>query len=154
MNCKKFETSVLDTNFLYHILLRFWWVFSELGHRFFKEDVMLLLETPTKETKKNKIASSENWAGSVQSLSCVQLCDPMNCSTPGLPVHSLCFLELKFWTSRFVHHLASIKIRPFLIVFEVNTLKKIKHIVVAGRPWNSRLSAYIKDSWADQALKC
>ena len=25
--------------------------------------------------------------GSVQSLSCVQLCDPMDCSTPGLPVH-------------------------------------------------------------------
>ena len=24
---------------------------------------------------------------SVQSLSCVRLCDPMNCSTPGLPVH-------------------------------------------------------------------
>ena len=24
---------------------------------------------------------------SVQSLSCVWLCDPMNCSTPGLPVH-------------------------------------------------------------------
>ena len=24
---------------------------------------------------------------SVQSLSCVQLCDPMDCSTPGLPVH-------------------------------------------------------------------
>ena len=24
---------------------------------------------------------------SVQSLSCVRLCDPVNCSTPGLPVH-------------------------------------------------------------------
>ena len=24
---------------------------------------------------------------SVQSLSCVQLCDSMDCSTPGLPVH-------------------------------------------------------------------
>ena len=23
----------------------------------------------------------------VQSLSCVRICDPMNCSTPGLPVH-------------------------------------------------------------------
>ena len=42
--------------------------------------------------------------------------------------------------------MAAIKIRPFLIVFEVNILKKRKHIVVAGRPWNSRLSAYIKDS--------
>ena len=26
-------------------------------------------------------------ASSVQSLSCVRLCDPMNRSTPGLPVH-------------------------------------------------------------------
>ena len=24
---------------------------------------------------------------SVQSLNCIQLCDPMDCSTPGLPVH-------------------------------------------------------------------
>ena len=24
---------------------------------------------------------------SVQSLSCVRLCDPMHCSTPGFPVH-------------------------------------------------------------------
>ena len=24
---------------------------------------------------------------SVQSLSCLTLCDPMNCSTPGLPLH-------------------------------------------------------------------
>ena len=28
-----------------------------------------------------------NMIGSVQSLSYVQLCDPMDCSTPGLPVH-------------------------------------------------------------------
>ena len=27
------------------------------------------------------------WSKSVQSLICVQLCDPMDCSTPGLPVH-------------------------------------------------------------------
>ena len=31
---------------------------------------------------------------SVQSLSHVQLCDPVNCSTPGLPVPSKCFLSL------------------------------------------------------------
>ena len=33
---------------------------------------------------------------SVQSLSCVQLCDPMDCSTPGLPVphHSLEFVQV------------------------------------------------------------
>ena len=27
------------------------------------------------------------WYSSVQSLSCVRLCDPMDCSTPGFPVH-------------------------------------------------------------------
>ena len=27
------------------------------------------------------------WVSSVQLLSRVRLCDPMNCSTPGLPVH-------------------------------------------------------------------
>ena len=30
---------------------------------------------------------SQRTLHSVQSLSCVQLCDPMDCSTPGLPVH-------------------------------------------------------------------
>ena len=33
------------------------------------------------------ICYSSNHFSSVQSLSCVWLCDPMNCSTPGLPVH-------------------------------------------------------------------
>ena len=36
----------------------------------------------------------------VQSLSCVQLCDPMDCSTPGLPVHHH-LLEL---AQTHVHH--------------------------------------------------
>ena len=36
---------------------------------------------------------------SVQSLSCVQLCDPMNCSTPGLPVHH----QLPEFTQTHVH---------------------------------------------------
>ena len=30
---------------------------------------------------------TENQFSSVQSLSCLTLCDPMDCSTPGLPVH-------------------------------------------------------------------
>ena len=34
--------------------------------------------------KKNEMLP---WINSVQSLSCVRLCDPMKCSTPGLPVH-------------------------------------------------------------------
>ena len=36
---------------------------------------------------------------SVQSLSCVQLCDPMNCSTPGLPVRH----QLPEFTQTHVH---------------------------------------------------
>ena len=41
------------------------------------------------------------WEGfsSVQSLSHVQLCDPMNCSTPGLPVH----YQLPEFTQTHVH---------------------------------------------------
>ena len=36
---------------------------------------------------------------SVQSLSCVQLCDPMDCSMPGLPVHH----QLLEFTQTHVH---------------------------------------------------
>ena len=36
---------------------------------------------------------------SVQSLSCVRLCDPMDCSTPGLPVHC----QLLAFTQTYVH---------------------------------------------------
>ena len=36
---------------------------------------------------------------SVQSLSCVRLCDPMNCSTPGVPVHH----QLLEFTQTHVH---------------------------------------------------
>ena len=34
----------------------------------------------------SNVKSKPTW-GSVRSLSCVQLCDPMDCSTPGFPVH-------------------------------------------------------------------
>ena len=44
---------------------------------------------------------------SVQSLSCVRLCDPMDCSTPGLPVHQQ-FLEL----AQIHVHLVSDAIQP------------------------------------------
>ena len=37
---------------------------------------------------------------SVQSLSCVQLCDPTDCSTPGLPVYH----QLPEFTQTHVHH--------------------------------------------------
>ena len=36
---------------------------------------------------------------SVQLLSCVRLCNPMNCSTPGLPVHH----QLPEFTQTHVH---------------------------------------------------
>ena len=39
---------------------------------------------------------------SVQSLSCVRLCDPMNCSTPGLPVHH----QLPEFTQSHVHRVS------------------------------------------------
>ena len=37
----------------------------------------------------NKYLQIKNviWGWGDQSLSCVRLCDPMDCSTPGLPVH-------------------------------------------------------------------
>ena len=44
---------------------------------------------------------------SVQSLSCVRLCNPMDCSTPGLPVHQQ-FLEL----AQIHVHLVSDAIQP------------------------------------------
>ena len=36
---------------------------------------------------RKKITAMQNQFSSVQSLSCVQLCDPMNCIMPGFPVH-------------------------------------------------------------------
>ena len=50
------------------------------------------------------ITSGENrtytgWVSWVQSLSCVQLCYPMDCSTPGLPVHH----QLPEYTQTHVH---------------------------------------------------
>ena len=40
--------------------------------------------------------------GSVQSLSCVRLCDPMNCRTPGLPVHHKLRSSLKLMSIKSV----------------------------------------------------
>ena len=55
---------------------------------------------------------------SVQSLSHVQLCDPMNCSTSGLPVHH----QLPEFTQTHVHPvgdacLGLLYIRPYVIIF-------------------------------------
>ena len=40
-----------------------------------------------REIHKTEICRKQTWFVVVQLLSCVQLCDPMNCSTPGFPVH-------------------------------------------------------------------
>ena len=45
---------------------------------------------------------------SVQSLSCVRLCDPMDCSTPGFPVHHQ-LLEL---AQTHVHRVSDAIIEP------------------------------------------
>ena len=50
---------------------------------------------------------------SVQSLSCVRLCNPMNCSTPGLPVHHQ-LPEFKLSpSSRWCHPAISSSVVPF-----------------------------------------
>ena len=48
----------------------------------------------------------------VQSLSCVRICDPMNCSTPGLPVHH----QLPEFTQYHVHRVGD-AIQPSHPVF-------------------------------------
>ena len=47
---------------------------------------------------------------SVQSLSCVQLCDPMNHSMPGLPVHH----QLLEFTHTHIHRVSD-AIQPFIL---------------------------------------
>ena len=49
----------------------------------------MLFELSGLEGKRIEIGNSLaiQWFSSVQLLSRVQLCDPMDCSTPGLPVH-------------------------------------------------------------------
>ena len=65
---------------------------------------------------------------SVQSLSRVRLCDPMNCSTPGLPVHH----QLPEFTQTHVHRVGD-AVQPRLwfpvVVYgrESRTIKKAEH---------------------------
>ena len=51
---------------------------------------------------------------SVHSLSRVRLCDPMNCSAPGLPVHH----QLPEFTQTHVHRVSD-AIQPSLEVFKI-----------------------------------
>ena len=52
------------------------------------------------------LSQSFQYISSVQSLSRVQLCDPMNCSMPGFPVHhqlpELAFNTYNFWKRTFL----------------------------------------------------
>ena len=50
---------------------------------------------------------------SVQSLSHVQLCDPMNCSTPGLPVHH----QLPEFTQTHAHQVSDVIQPPHSLLF-------------------------------------
>ena len=52
--------------------------------------------------KKAREYQKKSQFSSVQSLSCVRLCDPMNCSTPGLPVHH----QLPEFTQTHVHRVS------------------------------------------------
>ena len=55
--------------------------------------------TPTKGDWLTKLQHMHSIFSSVQLLSCPTLCDPMNCSTPGLPVHH----QLPEFTQTHVH---------------------------------------------------
>ena len=57
--------------------------------------------------KKGNVKESSNYC-TVQSLSCVRLCDPKNRSTPGLPVHH----HLPEFTQTRVHQVCDV-IQPF-----------------------------------------
>ena len=54
------------------------------------------------ERQKDMTLKDESKCSSVQSLSRVQLCDPMNHSTPGLPVHQ----QLSEFTQTRVHRVS------------------------------------------------
>ena len=54
---------------------------SQINH------VMIRLQLRNRIYNKLCVTISSVQFSSVQSLSCVLLCDPVNCSTPGLPVH-------------------------------------------------------------------
>ena len=51
---------------------------------------------------RNRQFYNNSSVSSVQSLSRVRLCDPMNCSTPGLPVHH----QLPEFTQTHVHRVS------------------------------------------------
>ena len=65
---------------------------TEVRPSLFEDDMMLYIENPKDSIKKTIQFSSVT-------QSCSTLCDPMNCSTPGLPVHH----QLLEFTQTHVH---------------------------------------------------
>ena len=61
--------------------------FSELGHESIGySDILALRSSQTQYIKTSPVRMSSDQLSSV-TQSCLTLCDPMNRSTPGLPVH-------------------------------------------------------------------
>ena len=52
-----------------------------------QENRRYLLGNPHQRDRSSRLSTSQKFPSSVQSLSRVRLCDPMDCSTPGLSVH-------------------------------------------------------------------
>ena len=70
-----------------------------LGSFLFPGRNSLLIQFVTINLVSFASSSLRNKFSSVQSFSCVRLCDPMNCSMPGLPVHH----QLPEFTQTHVH---------------------------------------------------
>ena len=78
------------------------WSTNEAGERlteFFQEN-SLVMQTPFLKKHKRQLYTSVQFS-SVAQL-CLTLCDPMNCSTPGLPVHH----QLPEFTQTHVHRVS------------------------------------------------
>ena len=75
-------------------------------------------------------------SSSVQSLSCVRLCDPMDCSTPGFPVHH----QLLEPTQTHIHYVGdaiqpSHPVVPFSPAFYLSQHQGLFQGVSSSHPW-------------------
>ena len=81
---------------------------------------------------------------SVQSLNCVQLCHPMNRSTPGLPVHKLTSLKDRFYQNQL--DAKTICIQQFIPHFECQALLQVLRYI-SGPKGHRSLSAWGANFW-------